>query len=101
MPGNNARRQLQKSGSLCSSRGRVHDHINGVLRKERETVRELCEKRAQESGLMAPQLTKEVLAQASFPLGERHLLFLLRTWPSCSVSVCSNPYPSLQDVLES
>lgn len=58
MPGNNARRQLQKSGSLCSSWGRVHDHINGVLRKERETVRELCEKRAQESGLMAPQLTK-------------------------------------------
>lgn len=61
----------------------------------------LCEKQAQESGLVTPQLTNYVLPQASFPLGEGRLLFFLRTWPPCSMSVCSSPYPSLQDVLES
>lgn len=42
VPGNDARRESQNSGLLCSSGRRVHDHIPGVLGKERETVRDLA-----------------------------------------------------------
>lgn len=66
-----ARRQLQKSGLLCSSRRRVHDHINGSFEEGKGNCqRAVWEASPRSQGRWPHGSQDKVFPQASFPLGK-------------------------------